>query len=116
MTAEDLLQIDMGRWLHVVAPDLIWWHTPNGGARDARVGSVLKRMGALAGVPDLAFLLPDRRVLWVEVKTPTGRLTPEQRALHPRMSDAGHPVLIARSIDDLRAILSDHGIRTREAA
>lgn len=116
MTAEDLLQIDMRRWLDLVAPGLIWWHTPNGGQRDAKAGSLLKRMGARAGVPDLVFLLPDGRCLHVEVKTAKGRPTPEQRDLHPRMAEAGHPVHTARSIDDLRAILAEAGVRTREAA
>lgn len=114
MTPEDRLQASMVQWLDLVAPGLIYLHIPNGGSRNAWEARKLKAMGVRAGAPDLEFLLPDGRVLWVEVKVPGGRMQDSQTALHPRMADVGHQVHIARSIDDLRAILVAAGVATRE--
>ncbi len=44
----------------------------------------------------------------VEVKTPTGRPTPEQTAFLKHIQDAGGRAGIARSIDDARRIAEGH--------
>jgi hypothetical protein len=42
-----------------LAPDVVLWHTPNGGERrDAFEGKRLREMGTLAGIPDLLYLRP----------------------------------------------------------
>lgn len=41
----------------LLRPDVVFWHTPNGGERrDAFEGARLKQMGVQAGIPDLLFL------------------------------------------------------------
>ncbi len=53
------------------------FHVPNGEARDARTGAVLRSMGVRRGVPDV--LVPTAR-LAIEMKAPgkAARVTPEQ--------------------------------------
>lgn len=58
-----------------------------------------------AGVPDRICLMPDGRVLFVEVKTPTGRLSPVQVAVHRRMSAIGHSVAVVRSAEEINELL-----------
>jgi hypothetical protein len=65
---------------------------PNGGARDAVTGSILKAEGVKSGVSDL--MLPLLRKgyagLWLELKTKAGRPTPEQLAWQAKMRRAGY--------------------------
>lgn len=58
-----------------------------------------------AGVPDRICLMPDGRVLFVEVKTPTGRLSSVQVAMHRRMSAIGHSVAVVRSVAEINELL-----------
>jgi hypothetical protein len=100
-------------------PDLIWYHVPNEGRRAPRTGAFLKRMGMVAGVPDLAFVLPGGRAAFLELKTPGGVVSPEQLAFRKRCADAGVPYAIARTPEEARAILADWGAittTTRRAA
>lgn len=57
---------------------LLWWHTPNGEARDARTGGKLKGMGVLPGVPDFVFILPNGQAAFLELKAPSGGLSEAQ--------------------------------------
>src|SRR5262245_29772108 len=45
--------VSMLRWC--VRPDVLFWHTPNGGYRDDREAAKLKAMGVMPGVSDLQF-------------------------------------------------------------
>lgn len=63
-------------------PELaLLYHIPNGGTRDAIEGRHLKQQGVKRGVPDLC--LPVARgayhAMYIELKTDTGRATPEQK-------------------------------------
>jgi hypothetical protein len=73
-----------------------------------------KAEGVKFGFPDLIVLLPEGRSFLVEVKGPGGSLTDNQRELHPRIRAIGHTVIVAKSIESLRAGLRDAGIRTRD--
>lgn len=62
-------------------PDLkLLFHVPNGGTRDAIEGKHLKQQGLKAGVPDLCLPVPagSYHGLYIEMKTETGRTSPEQ--------------------------------------
>ena len=55
------------------------------------------------GMPDIQGYMNDGRALFVECKSATGRLRPEQVAFLERAERAGCVVVVARSIDDLKA-------------
>ena len=96
-------------------PSLALLHAiPNGGARDARTGAMLKREGVLRGVWDL--FLPSPLMskttdgvhivlitavqfcgLYLEVKTPRGRLTHEQGFFGDRVRMGHYATYIVRS-------------------
>jgi hypothetical protein len=97
--------------------DLIYFHPANGGERRLSVALRLKRMGVVAGVPDLAFVLPDGRAAFLEVKTRTGRMSPEQMMFAARCKAVGTPFAIARSVDEAERVLASWGaLRVRQAA
>jgi hypothetical protein len=71
---------------------------PNGGLRRPRTAGRLKAEGAQDGVPDL--LLPvvrgEHHGLFIEMKSPTGRLSPRQHWWAKALTKAGHRVEMAR--------------------
>jgi hypothetical protein len=90
------------------------YSVPNGGLRNRVVAAKLKATGTLAGVPDLC--LPVARHgaigLYIEVKTASGSVSPEQRAVMRDLANEGHCVAVARhpgdAIDLLIAYLDDN--------
>lgn len=59
--------IDYCRWKH---PDVLIFHIPNGGSRDAREAHNLKLQGVVPGVPDLCMPVPKKGYhgLYIEMK------------------------------------------------
>ena len=76
-------------------------HVPNGGSRHRIEAANLKRLGVVAGWPDLSIYGPTG-CYFMEVKTPTGRLSNNQRQIIDQLKDMGHPVAVVTSIDDAR--------------
>jgi len=83
-----------------------WWRQsgrptifaiPNGGYRGKAQAGKLKAEGVLAGVLDL--FCPAER-LWIEFKTPKGRLSPEQKEFAQAMTDCGYQVMVAYGAAD----------------
>lgn len=80
-------------------PNEILFSIPNGGARDARTGNLMKKEGQRRGVPDLMVAVPmgGKAALFLEMKTATGRLSPEQIKMHAALTDLGYVVQVCRS-------------------
>jgi hypothetical protein len=61
--------------------------------------------GADVGAPDLIGCLSGGRILYVECKTGTSRLRPEQRASMDRWVAAGALCLVVRDVSELDAVV-----------
>lgn len=98
--AETKLHIAIVDLLKATAlPGVIWWHTPNGGKRSKREAAKLKEMGVRAGVPDLIICQPNGRIWFMEIKTPKGRVSDDQKAfIHDVEANGFAPVFVVRSI------------------
>lgn len=60
------------------------------------------------GTPDRVVLSPNGLTTWLEVKTPKGRLSPEQVRWHERAKKGGHRVAVVRSVTEaLQAVSLD---------
>ena len=57
------------------------------------------------GEPDLLAVKAPSRILWAELKTLDGRVSPEQKSWHAAARKAGFEVVVVRSVDDLREVL-----------
>jgi len=88
-----------------------------GAYKDPRSGRLV-RYGLATGSADLIgwqtlTITPDMvgqrfaRFLSIEVKTPTGRLSPEQETWRAAVLKAGGIAVVARSVDDVRFLLAD---------
>lgn len=74
-------------------PELaLLFHIPNGGTRDTIEARHMKEQGTKAGVPDLCLPVPRRGYhgLFVEMKTPKGRVSPEQKWWGEKLTEQGY--------------------------
>lgn len=87
-------------------PGVAWTHMPAGEARAKGVGGKLKGMGVQAGWPDIV-LVRAGRLFGLELKTPTGRVSPAQRTAHASLSAAGAIVRVCYGLDPAIETLRD---------
>lgn len=122
--SEEIEQAKVIRWSHKVSvrelmPALRWLHhSPNGGKRTPLVGAQMKALGVKPGFPDL--ILPVRTYvstgLIIEMKSETGRASPEQREWLAHFEAEGWQTRIARSAQEARLILCQYlGIPSNDA-
>jgi hypothetical protein len=101
---EDDLQAAIVRYSRLQFPEYLIFAVPNGAARSKITAAILKHTGTLAGVSDLIVVLPFR-VLFIEVKTATGRQSESQKTFQMAVESLGHIYHIARSIEQYIAII-----------
>jgi hypothetical protein len=74
-------------------------------------GTRLQRMGMLKGVPDLV-ILHSGRIMGLEVKSPGGTLSREQKEFRVEWERAGGIYALVRSVEEGRALLEAWGMVT----
>lgn len=75
-----------------------------GGSLGARDGARAKAMGTCPGWPDIEFTYQGS-MCFIEVKTPTGRLTAAQKGVLGTLGAKGFPHAVCRSVTDAEAFL-----------
>lgn len=79
-------------------PAVVWCERMNTGA--AKIGNRFIRFG-FTGCPDVLGQLRDGRLLGVEVKSPTGKLSTQQSVFIERINSAGGVAFVARNCNDV---------------
>lgn len=104
---ESRMQVALVAWFSVVCkgyglPEFALKSSPMSGVRDSKTGARLKREGARAGDPDLNLQVARGKYhgLYLELKTATGRVSPDQATFLAYLNSAGYLALICRSLDD----------------
>ena len=82
------------------------------GLRGAKRQAILVGMGVHPGFADLLVLCAGR-VLFLELKSLKGRLSPAQEAFRDTVIAQGFGWALVRSLDDALGALADHGFTTR---
>jgi len=82
------------------------------GPRGAKRQAILVGMGVHAGFSDL-IVLSGGRVLFLEVKSQTGRLRKSQEVFRDAVLAQGFGWALVRSVDDTLGALADHGFTSR---
>ena len=103
--------------LRVALPrDAIVHHCVNevteAGPRGAKRQSILVGMGVHSGFADL-IVLCEGRVLFLELKSLKGRLSPNQEAFRDAVLAQGFGWALVRSVDDALGALADNGFTSR---
>jgi hypothetical protein len=119
---ESVMQRALVKWWaancrHFGVPELCLFSIPNGGNGSAKRGSIMKAEGQRRGAPDLmlavvgkpageskdvyatlGFQVARHHGLFLELKTPTGHLSPEQEVYHEILRNQGYKVVVCRSL------------------
>ena len=85
-------------------------HSPNGGARSKTEGARFKREGVRPGFPDLVLLVPRNYYngLIIELKTPKGRLTIDQKEWLHFLETQGYCTHVCRSVDSAIKVIEEY--------
>lgn len=109
--SEDEIQKAAAAFLEIaLPPPLRFLHIPNGGTRDYGEAAKLKAMGVKAGAADI-MILGWRTFIWIEMKSRTGRLRPEQKEWRDWCHSIGAPWFLCRSVSDVAEALASLQIR-----
>jgi hypothetical protein len=111
---ERAIQSSIVDFLRYIIPHVLVFAIPNGAPRNT-YGLVSHYVpGLTPGIPDLAVCLRGGRIVFLEIKTKTGRASDVQIAIHGRLNALGHDVAVVRNLDDVRRALKIWNIETRE--
>lgn len=102
---EEDLQRAVAQWLRIQHKSLVWFHVPNGGARNAGEAGRLKAMGVRPGVADLCFVLFGLTA-WIELKSASGAPTAEQLAFRDEVQARGQEWHTARTLEEVMSIVA----------
>lgn len=91
------------------ASGVFYWHPFSGGYRSPVEAAIYRRLGALAGLPDV-MILRDGKLFGLELKSSGGRLSDIQRDTLNAMRAAGAIIGVAIGIDEAIAWLEAHGL------
>lgn len=91
-------------WFKKEYPNFLIFSVPNEAIYRRR--EYFHQLGALSGVSDL-IIVTDKRVLWVECKSDTGRQSTEQRQFQSCVENLGYNYYIVRSLDQFKEIISN---------
>ena len=67
-----------------------------------RKGWAIKLLPSVSGLPDRMVLLPGGRLIFIELKSPTGTVAPHQTVIHNRLRALGFEVLVLSSTEAVR--------------
>ena len=100
IVTEEAIHSIFVRWLKL--NNIFAYHCPNGGYRRHLEAAKLKRMGVVAGIPDIT--IPEARkgyhACYIELKSEKGRLSDAQSMIKQQLEDRGNFVGVAYSIDE----------------
>lgn len=109
--SEDSIQQQMVIWftnnycLKSHNPRGLIFAIPNGGMRNIREALKLKATGTLSGASDLIVILPNSKLLFVEVKTEIGIQSDVQKEFEKRVNELGYEYHLVRSLNDFKYIV-----------
>jgi len=107
---ESKLQQSCILWFRLQYPKLskALFSVPNGGLRNKREAVTLKKEGVVSGVADLILAIPnkDNSGVFIEMKTPKGIVSKEQKEFLSLMSSLGYRVEICRTFDRFMFIVN----------
>lgn len=103
---EEDLQSSCVTWFRMTHPECIIFACPNGGSRNRLEAVNMKRSGVLAGVSDL-IIVAARAVLFVEMKTKTGRQSENQKTFQSNIERLGFEYKICRSLSSFQLTIEN---------
>jgi hypothetical protein len=112
--SEDAHQIALMSWMQLalkMRPQLAMaFHVPNGGSRNKIEAAKLKRMGVKRGVPDVVLMVARGGFhgMCIELKSLTGRTSPEQKDWIERLTAEGYLALVCKGWIQAKSALENY--------
>src|SRR5690606_21721362 len=105
--SEERMQSEITQHFHNTRPETrrCIWHVPNGGSKSASEGNRFKAMGLIPGIQDIHVFWSGRLHV-IELKTQTGTVSPDQKAVHAAHAVQGLYTYLVRSIDDAISLIT----------
>ena len=90
-------------------PEGLLIHIPMS-SNNPRAAFHAKRMGARKGIPDYMLCVPNQTYhgLFIEMKSATGALRPEQKAMALTLGNQGYAVRMCRSAQEARNLIENY--------
>lgn len=107
---ESILQAAIVQALSLLGIFLFMVPNDAAGATTAAKGARLKALGLRAGVSDLVLMGKDGRAYFLEIKTPTGKLSESQKKFQALCAARGWPYAVARSVAEATAQAREWGL------
>ena len=111
--SENAIQKSIIEWMRATNAHKKGWlfyHIPNGGSGQTTGQKIHNwKMGVLGGVADIGITSPTSRSMYIEVKTPSGKLEPHQKGFKEHCDKYKIRCETARSLDDAILILNAWG-------
>lgn len=98
---EHWLQVDCVRWFRDQFKNYVIFSTNNECTRGKQYW---KDSGMLVGVSDLVVVLPNS-VLWVELKSDTGRQRPDQKHFEDKITTLGFQYHVCRTLEQFKEVV-----------
>jgi hypothetical protein len=107
---EDKMQIEYVRWFKYQYPNIAIHHSPNGGFRTNFEAAQFKRMGTMAGFPDLFIMYANSSYhgLFIELKTAEGKQTEAQVAFEKKAAKNGYKYTICRDLEQFMGVVNTY--------
>ncbi|QDP62927.1 MAG: hypothetical protein Unbinned5081contig1002_32 [Prokaryotic dsDNA virus sp.] len=102
MLTEARLQYEIVMWAQ--EQGYYCFHCPNGEKRDKITAGKLMAMGVRAGVPDLIFILPEGKTVWVELKLMKGKLSKVQEKFKTILLQKNHDYILVQADEKEQAL------------
>lgn len=108
------LQCSIVQWASIHErqyPELKWLYAiPNGSYKSAKSAKEFQEEGLKSGVPDLCLPIPrgGYGALYIELKSPTGKLSENQRKWLQGLMDVGNLCLEARTYERVTQVILDY--------
>lgn len=107
---EHKLQVACVRWIRMQYPNVLCFAIPNGGARNATTGAMLKAEGVLSGVPDLMIAQPTVKYsgLFIEMKYGKNKTSERQNEVIDLLRNVGYKVEVIRDFETFVNVVKNY--------
>lgn len=109
---EDALQKSCVRWFSYqwATYSELFFHVPNGGKRNPVEAAKFKAMGVKRGIADLLLLVPNKfyHFMAIELKSPKGRLTDNQKRFGKGVVSVGGKYAVVRSLEEFMDVVDNY--------
>lgn len=109
---ESQIQKQCVAWFRRTYPDIepLFFAVPNGGARNAWTGKIMRDEGVRSGVADLILQIPQGGYasLAIEMKTPTGRQSDNQKKYERLAKMMRNKYVVCRSLEDFQRAVKEY--------